>query len=253
MHRTILIAFIFISNTIFAQGTLLFCDQVDAEGKAKNSFESLILSPEGQTIQLLYRSDSGPLGTAEVKLEIATLVGHSFKRMDFQSIFTDPSKEILAIPYQLKSQGDYRFKLITREGNILAEEILSVSVEMTEPGLDRETKGNASLDDLPPLSDLQFSDILMNNYSTEFSYSSTRGNIRLTLEPFDENEPERILDIWQKENEQYKRFVRSEKATFIKDGETGIFELSFPSLNDYKVDVHTSDNRLITSGFVGFK
>jgi len=253
MHKTILIAVIFISNIIFAQGTLVFCERADTEGNAINSFESLILSPEGQTIQLLYRSDSGPFGTAEVKLETATLVGHSFKRTDLQSIFTDPTKEILVIPYQLKSQGDYRFKLTTREGKVLVEEILSVSVEMTEAGMDRESTGNEPVKDLPPLSDLQFSDVLMNNYTTEFSYSITRGNIRLTLDPFDEVDPERILDIWQKENEQYKHFVRSEKATFIKDGEAGIYELNFPGINDYKVDVHTSDNRLITSGFVGFK
>ncbi|HNQ61794.1 MAG TPA: hypothetical protein PKJ62_05345 [Bacteroidia bacterium] len=253
MPKTLLISLIFISNIAIAQGTLLFCDKVDAQGNPVNTFESLILSPEGQTIHLLYHSDSGPLSTAEVKLEIAQLVGHSFKRTDLKSIFTDPTKELISIPYTLKTQGDYRFKLMNREGKVLAEEILSVSVEMTEAGMDRESKGNSTDPELPPLSEIQFSDPLMNNYNTEFSFRTTKGKLRLTLEPFDENDPDRILDLWQKENEDYKVFIRSEKATFRKEGMVGIYELSFPAPNEYKVDVHTSDNRLITSGFVGFK
>lgn len=234
-----------------AQGSLLFCDSVDPSGNAVNSFESLILSPEGQTIQLLFHSEKGPIGTAQLKLEIAKLINHSFQKTDLRTVFTDPTKSIVSIPYSLKSAGDYRFRLTNQEGKIFAEEILSVSVEMSEAGSKHEV--NNTDPNLPDHVDLFFSEDNIENFNTEFSFQATRGKIKLILQPFNENEPVRLLDIWQSEGGQYNKFIRSEKATFVKDGESGIYELAFPARNDYKVDVHTSDNALITSGFVGFK
>ncbi len=244
--------FISLHSLAFAQGTLLFCDRVDGAGNANNSFESLILEPEGQTIQLLYRSNTGTLGTDQVKLEIAVLNNHSFKKTDEQTMMADPTKEILAIPYHIKSAGDYRFRLINHEGVLLAEEILSVSSEMSEPETIIESSMTSSDASGTHNAMLTFSNGGPEEVNTEFSFRSTKGKIKLILEPFNEQEPIRILDIWQSENGQYKLFVKSVQATFIKENEAGIFELSFPAMKNFKVDVHTLDNILITSGFVSF-
>ncbi len=253
MRSLILILFIFIQTCVFAQGTLIFCEQVDSSGEPVNRFESLILSPEGQTIRLLYHSTTDPLGTPQIKLEVAALKNYSFSKTDLQSIFVDPGKVFLSIPYNIKSAGDYRFRILNQKDNVLAEEILSVSIEMTEAGNSHETIIEGKERELPDYADLRFSDGIQDHYNTEFSFRSTHGKIKLTLEPFDEANPIRILDIWQSEGDQYKQFIRSEKAIFIREGEVGIYELSFPAMKDFKVDVHTSDNTLITSGFVSFK
>ncbi len=251
MRCLILILFICATSSTMAQGSLLFCDRVDSSGNAVNSFESLILSPEGQTIQLLFHSENGAIGSAQLKLEIAKLINHSFQKTDLRSIFTDPTKEIVSIPFNLKSAGDYRFRLTNQEGKILAEEILSVSVEMSEVSSKHEVSGSDL--HLPDHADLFFSEGNIDNLNTEFSFNGTRGRIKLILQPFDENDPVRLLDLWQSEGDQYKKFIRSEKATFVKVGDSGVYELTFPAMKDYKVDVHNSDNTLITSGFVGFK
>lgn len=254
MIRSSLLAFcVFIQLCAAAQGTLQFCDHKDDTGNPENTFESLILSPEGQTIYLLYASTNGPLSTPQIKMEIARLINYSFQKTDQQSIFIEPTKEKLSIPFHLKEAGDYRFRLTDAKGNLLAEEILSVSVEMTEPDNHRESGASAKDQELPDHADLQFSNGIDDDFNSEFSFSKTRGKIQLTLEPFDENDPVKILDIWQNENGVYKLFIRSEKATFVKSGDKGIYLLSFPAMKDYKVDLHNMENTLITSGFVSLK
>lgn len=251
LHIRLLISFLLTGSLIFAQGSMVFCEKLDSSGQAIETFESLILGPEGQTIQILYHSENGSIGTPQLKLEIAQLRNHSFQKTDLRAIFTDPTKEYVSIPFKLKTAGDYRFRLTNQEGVILAEEILSVSVEMSEAGSKRESGNTDPI--LPDHVDLSFSDGDVENINTEFSFRGTSGRLKLILQPFDANDPDRILDIWQNEGGQYKQFIRSEKATFVKVAESGIYELKFPAMNDYKVDVHTSDNTLITSGFVGFK
>lgn len=248
-----ILSVILFNSHVLAQGTLLFCESVSPDGKAINSFESFIVPPQGQTIQLLYHSTAGPIGTAQLKLEIAELIDHSFKKTGLESVLTDPTKELVKIPFHLKSAGDYRFRLTDQKGTLLAEEILSVSVEMREAGRNRESQNTLVETDIPELVDLQFSDPEQAYFNSEFSFRGTRGKVRLTLDPFDDTDPVRIIDIWQSENDQYKKFIRSEKVNFVKDGDVGIYELSFPSMNDFKVDVHNADNTLITSGFVSFK
>ncbi len=251
LHIRLLISFLLASSVILAQGSMVFCEKVDETGRAIETFESIILAPEGQAIQILYHSESGSIGTPQLKLEIAQLKNHSFQKTDLRSVFTDPTKEFVSIPFNLKTAGDYRFRLTNQEGKVLAEEILSASVEMSETGSKRESGNTDPI--LPDHVDLTFSDGGADNLNTEFSFRVTGGRLKLFLHPFDESDPERILDIWQNEGGQYKHFIRSEKATFKKVGEAGVYELKFPTMNDYKVDLHTSDNTLITSGFVGFK
>lgn len=253
MRILLWIFIIFLNISVFATGTLQFCDAVDATGKPVDTFESLILSPAGQIILLHYSSDNESLNTDQLKLEIAELKNHSFQKTDMRIIPVDPKNKIHNIPYTLKSDGDYRFRLYDKQGTLLAEEILSVSLEMTEAGSNRETSGSKESVDFAEHADLQFSDLQQDHYNTEFSFRSTKGKVLLILDPFDATDPMRLLDIWQNENDQYKLFIRSEKAEFIAQDSVGIYELTFPAMEDFKVNVHTTSNKLITSGYISFK
>ncbi len=243
----------FISTQTFSQGTILFCERLDASGNAIDSFESLILSPQGQTIQVQYRTEKNVLLPAFVNLEIASLRNYSFQKISEKKVETDAIKDVVTIPYQLKTPGDYRFRIKNGEGKILAEEILSVSVEMTEFSSNRENVDTTQPTETFVQTDVLFSESMSDEYNTEFSFRNTKGKIRLTLQPFDASNPLRILDIWQAVNAEYKHFIRSEQVSFTQSGSSGIYVLTFPEMKDYKVNIHLSDNTLLTSGFVSFK
>jgi hypothetical protein len=237
----------------FPQGSLVFCQKLDENGKAIDPFESLILPPGGENIILLYRTERGPFSLNKVRLQVAMLKKYDFQNTDHQNIDVDPDDEYLSIPYKITTAGDYRFRLSGQKGELLAEEILSVSVEMTEYGGDRETVENPEAGLPAQHSELFFSGQGQDHFNTEFSFRQTGGKITLTLQPVPDTNSEFNIRIWQGDGELYDKLIRSVKLSFIREDDIGYAELVFPGIGDFKVEVLSLENSAITSAHVSFK
>lgn len=242
--------------SVLAQGTILFCDSVTSEGKPVNVFESLLLNPEGQTISVLYQRQLAILFSPQIRMEVAKLEKSVFKKFDTRSIFCEPTKLFLVIPYTIRKSGDYRFRLYDHSGVLLAEEILSVSESMQEVDGTRETSAVPLAADSLAVPQLLFAEGLPGqgySFNTEFPFRSTHGRLLVLIEPFNPENPKRLLDIWKKEGSLYSKYVSTEAKTFAKDGTYGYTDVILPGAGAYKLNLYSDQNVLITSGFVELK
>ncbi len=248
-----LILFSLFSFNAFTQGSLVFCLRVDETGKAIETFESLILPPEGQDILLHYRTERGPFSRNKIRLQVAMLKKYDFQNTDHLNINVDPAADYLSIPYKITAAGDYRFRLSDQKGELLAEEILSVSVEMTEFGGDRESAGNTQSGFPAKNYELFFSQQGQDYFNTEFSFRQSGGKINFMLQPVPDTISGYTLRIWQADGELYDKLIRTEKLNLINEGDKGSAELGFPGIGDYKVEILSLENSVITSAHVSFK
>ncbi|REK00355.1 MAG: hypothetical protein DWQ44_04005 [Bacteroidetes bacterium] len=238
-------------HLLSAQGTLVFCEKISTEGKALIPIESVMVPPGGRSVGIIYTPENAFAEPVSMRLEVAHLKGHSFKVFDEQEFQTDEGKENLSFYYKIEKAGDYRFRLIDKDKKILAEEILSASPETSEPDAVNENPGSVNVFPDEPYHIYFIDDA---GFNSEFSFSASRGRLKMKIEGSKFNSETFIVDIWKSENGVYGKFIRSEevgKTGTEKDGFSMIIQ--FPTSGEYKVNLYDRQNNLITSAFVSLR
>lgn len=253
MKWIFLTAFFFlIHGSLQARGDLVFCDTI-IDSHPVNVFSVQMMEPAGISFWVYYTGQPGDLATATVTLRVAKLDHSAFKIIDDRTWLTDLTKDKLAIPYNIKSPGDYRFKLIDRNGQLLADEVLSVSERQHEADSDDLADGSAEADKDPEDISLVFYDKPVpdgGEANDEFIYSRTKGDLILSVEPEKEETFRATAEIWKKEGDAYSKFINATDGPWqVADGKASC-KFRFPGTGIFKVLVYNRDNVLLVTGFV---
>lgn len=227
------------------QGALVFCDKLSSAGIPHDTLYSIITPPQGQQIIVHYSPASGTLPSPRIKMEVSNLGGHSNRNSDSQSFLIEPNKQFFSTRYLIKGEGDFRFRIKGPDGELLAEEIISASVEQTEVS-------NYETAPVHP-TNLTDSSVYMeffsldNDLNTEFNFRNTRGVLRIRVSHLTAGEY--TVDLWKQSTEAYDQFVSSGRYSF-SDAADGIeCNLSFPSGGKYKVVLFNSNGLALSTGF----